>query len=186
LSLVAIKLFGVASEDSVVVGASEGDGLVEVSGAAGSGTEGFGVCGGCGSGALLGSERGLGCLWVYTHECGVARPPAAYVTGDGFRLGRWVVSRRAARGKDPVLDALLESLPGWTWSTRDLFFEERVRQFVAARDSGGLKGDRGLRDWAVCQWRAAATGELSMRKLEQLKGAVSWRLGQPTARCEIA
>jgi hypothetical protein len=122
-------------------------------------------------GSLSRIQRGLGCLWAYTREHGVARPPAVYVTADGFRLGRWVVSRRHERGRDPARDALLETLPGWTWNTRELRFEERLRQFSMARGSGGLSGDRVLRGWAVRQWRAAATGELSKRKLEQLEGA---------------
>lgn len=123
------------------------------------------------AGSLSSIGDGLGCLWAYTREHGVARPPATYVTGDGFRLGRWVVSRRAERGRDPARDALLESLPGWAWNTCDLWFEERLRQFSIARSSGGLRGDRGLRGWAVRQWRAAAAGELSQLKLEQLERA---------------
>lgn len=130
------------------------------------------------------SEYGLGCLWAYTREHGVARPPTVYVTADGFRLGRWVASRRRERGRDPARDALLESLPGWTWSTRDLWFEERVRQFAVARSSGGLSGDHALRAWAMRQWRAATTGRLSKRRLDRLEsvGVLAFASAQVSRR----
>jgi hypothetical protein len=69
---------------------------------------------------LQGRERTLMCLWEFVRERGHARPAAAYVAGDGFKLGRWVAYRRASRGRDPALDALLEPLPGWTWSVRSV------------------------------------------------------------------
>lgn len=146
---------GVAGDDVVVAGAAADGRLVKVPGRpVGGGRKGDDSARAVEAGPLSRHQRGLGCLWAYTCEHGVARPPAACVTGDGFRLGRWVVARRREHGRDPVRDALLESLPGWTWNTRDQRFEERLRQFLIA-NSGDLRGDHALRDWAVRQWEAA-------------------------------
>jgi hypothetical protein len=64
-------------------------------------------------------ERGLAVLRAHVERQGTATPsPTAIV--DGFRLGAWVRERRAehrAGGLPQDHVALLESLPGWRWST---------------------------------------------------------------------
>lgn len=117
------------------------------------------------------SERGLSCLWEYVREHADARPPFDYVTEDGFKLGSWVRRRRSQRGKNPVLDAQLESLPGWCWDTRDLRFKEGLARFEAAHAAGALYGDLWLRRWVRRQAGAAARGALSPNRLEQLQRA---------------
>ena len=56
----------------------------------------------------------------YADAHGHARPPAHYVSDDGFRLGAWVIGRRSRRAKLTEAQAGdLEALPGWTWDSRE-------------------------------------------------------------------
>ena len=114
-------------------------------------------------------QVGLAHLWAYVREHGHARPPGSYVPGDGYRLGRWVKWRRSQRGQDLVFDAFLESLPGWTWHTYSLAFNEWLERFELARSSGCIKGDLPLRRWIRRQAEAAARGKLSTARAEQLR-----------------
>jgi hypothetical protein len=116
-------------------------------------------------------EVGLTYLWAYVRENGHAHPPGPHVSGDGYRLGPWVRRRRSQRGRDPVIDALLESLPGWTWSARDLAFEEWLERFGIAKSSGRVQADRLLCRWVRRQVEAAARGELPATKAERLCAA---------------
>jgi Helicase associated domain len=116
-------------------------------------------------------EVALEHLWVFVCEHGHARPPGPYSCGDGYRLGRWVKWRRSQHGQDGVMDALLESLPGWTWSANDLAFDEWLERFELASSSGCVKGDLRLRRWIRRQREAAARGKLSASRAERLRRA---------------
>lgn len=61
-------------------------------------------------------ERGLASLRAYAARFGDCRVPHAYVDDDGFRLGAWVLKRRAesrSGGLRPERADRLESVPGW-------------------------------------------------------------------------
>lgn len=117
-------------------------------------------------------ERGLNAMWVFVCEHGHALPRYSYVTrDDDFRLGRWVNRLRRQRGKDPVMDALLESLPGWSWDTYEQAFDRWLMRFEAAREAGTLQGDLSLRSWARRQKSAAAADSLSITRRARLEKA---------------
>ena len=70
-----------------------------------------------------------------------------------------------------MLDAQLESLPGWTWNTREASFEEGVLRFEAAMVAGRVEGDLQLRRWIRRQADAVAMGRLAEHRLERLRKA---------------
>jgi|GEM_PF-1963873 hypothetical protein len=120
---------------------------------------------------MLSIERGLMHLWDYLQAHDTACVPNAYVTPDRFNLGGWVRTRRSYRGRDHAVDALLESLPGWTWAPLERAFAEQLRRFERAADANRLTGNRKLLNWAGKQRRAAQAGKLSQSRLSQLRDA---------------
>lgn len=117
------------------------------------------------------TERGLAHIWEFVGEEGHARPPHSYVSSDGFALGKWVSWRRKARGKDPKIDVLLGSLPGWSWNAHESAFDRRLIEFEAAWRAGTVEADRSLCRWALRQRAAAAEGRLPTAKRERLAKA---------------
>ena len=66
-------------------------------------------------------DAGFARLQQYVVEHGNSAVPTAFVDADGFRLGRWVHSRRhehLKRKSDPDRDRQLEELPGWMWQPK--------------------------------------------------------------------
>ena len=66
-------------------------------------------------------EQGLTRIRAYAAEHDTADVPREYVTGDGFKLGSWVIQRRIdnrAGRLSPSRAAALEALPGWRWGSR--------------------------------------------------------------------
>jgi hypothetical protein len=116
-------------------------------------------------------EDALVHLWAYVQERLTADVSASYVATDGFRLGAWVARRRRRRGEDRALDAVLEALPGWTWSPVEKVFLERVREFERAASRDGMIGSPSLRRWAREQRRAAEEDRLSPARVERLRAA---------------
>lgn len=116
-------------------------------------------------------ETGFAHLWGYVKEHGTARVPRSYTSPDGYRLGNWIHRRRECQGRDPRLDRLLESLPGWTWAPFEQRFEENVRCLEAAIESDRLAGDRALMGWLSCQRVRARSGRLAQERLERLQRA---------------
>jgi acyl-CoA-binding protein len=58
-------------------------------------------------------------LKAYVAETGNARPPNSFRTLDGFALGLWMTRQRQNRDSlSQVRIALLESLKGWSWSSK--------------------------------------------------------------------
>ncbi len=67
-------------------------------------------------------EKNYGQLLAYVRQHGNARVPPSHVSGDGDRLGAWVVEQRDrfTRGMlEPDRARRLEQLPGWTWGPRN-------------------------------------------------------------------
>ncbi len=120
---------------------------------------------------VLSNEEGLTHLWDYLRAHDTACVPNAYVAPDGFNLGGWVHTRRSYRGRDHAVDALLESLPGWTWALRERAFAEQLLRFERAAEANRLTGNRKLLNWAHKQRRAAQAGKLSQSRLAQLRDA---------------
>ncbi len=63
-------------------------------------------------------EQGFSDVITYVTKHGNARVPARHVTSDGFNLGTWACTQRAAyRNNKLSADrmARLEALPGWVW-----------------------------------------------------------------------
>ncbi len=110
-------------------------------------------------------------LWGHVRDGGSAWVETSYVCVDGFRLGAWVHRCRRRRGADPELDALLESLPGWTWTPIEERFRRRVRIVQEAARAGRLRGDRRLSAWLNEQKRAVRTGRLDHGRVELLRQA---------------
>jgi hypothetical protein len=110
-------------------------------------------------------------MWSYVRERHSGWVPTSYVCDDGFQLGMWVHRRRRRRGADPELDALLQSLPGWTWEPLQEGFQRRVRLAQEAALSGRLSHDLRLRDWVAEQRRAARAGRFDAARVELLEEA---------------
>ena len=129
--------------------------------------------------------EGLRYLRSYVAEHGNAGVDTVTVH-EGFALGGWVARRRAnyRRGTlDPVRAAVLEALPGWTWSrTVDTWPRGLVVlwSYVAAHGTARVPLDAMHRRYPLGRWVAARRaqyhrGTLTPEKvgiLEQLPGWV--------------
>jgi hypothetical protein len=110
-------------------------------------------------------------------QWGQIRPPfpadvlSSYMAPDGFELGAWIANRRRLRGKDSAIDAVLESLPGWTWSPVERAFLKRVQEFERVAKDKRAVGNPSLRRWVREQGRAAQVGKLSAARVERLRAA---------------
>jgi len=77
-------------------------------------------------------------LLAYVTEFGDCRSLRSYICADGFRLGVWVHSQRAAESKmSPDRKARLGALPGWTWNTFDAAWETSFRHLAAYAAANG-------------------------------------------------
>ncbi|NBY46219.1 MAG: hypothetical protein EBQ56_00285 [Proteobacteria bacterium] len=82
-------------------------------------------------------EEGFARLQDYVADKGDCRVPANHVTGDGYRLGSWVIKQRSMRDTMPAeRKRRLEAVPGWTWHTKETQWEEgfaRLEAYVAEK-----------------------------------------------------
>jgi hypothetical protein len=116
-------------------------------------------------------EDALVHVWDYVREHGAADVLSSYVAPDGFELGAWIANRRRLRGKDSAIDAVLESLSGWTWSPVERAFLKRVQEFERVAKDKRAVGNPSLRRWVREQGRAAQVGKLSAARVERLRAA---------------
>ena len=128
-------------------------------------------------------EFWFGLLERFVEDNGHACVPRSY-TADGYRLGDWVISQRAAhtRGSlDVDRQRRLEELPGWTWDTRADQWEEGFRRLLDyvkrhghARPLASYKvDDYQLGKWVSKQREKRDEGRLDAdreRRLEELPG----------------
>jgi hypothetical protein len=131
-------------------------------------------------------RAGLTALRTYVAARGGARMPPTYRAPDGFRLGAWVVARRAEhrRGQLPSdRVAELEAVPGWSWDPFKDDFEAglaALRGFVAehghARVPVGYVAADGFRlgawvDNRRTEWKR---GRLSQERVVPLESLTGW------------
>ncbi|NDB22083.1 MAG: hypothetical protein EB020_14575, partial [Proteobacteria bacterium] len=64
-------------------------------------------------------EEAFARLGAFVVDRGDCRVPLDHVTGDGYRLGMWVVAQRTTRDTMTAeRRGRLEALPGWVWTIR--------------------------------------------------------------------
>ena len=92
------------------------------------------------------------------------------------RVGRTLQYLRSSRDILPPDDrALVESIPGWTWSVHGDKFHARLREFIAevALHPSGPVSHR-VRRWANFCVRKRSQGELSQERIDILSATPGW------------
>ena len=92
------------------------------------------------------------------------------------RVGRTLQYLRSSRDILPPDDrALVESIPGWTWSVHGDKFHARLREFIAevALHPSGPVSHR-VRRWADFCVRKRSQGELSQERIDILSATPGW------------
>jgi hypothetical protein len=92
------------------------------------------------------------------------------------RIGRTLQYLRSSRDILPPDDrALVESIPGWTWSVHGDKFHARLREFIAevALHPSGPVSHR-VRYWVNCCVRKRDRGELSQERIDILSATPGW------------
>lgn len=135
-------------------------------------------------------ENAFELLRDFADHNGSAAPGNRYKTDSGFPLGKWVSAQRQIC-EDPKKRARLESLPGWSWNTRDSAWEKGLRALLQYADEHGHatppqsyinRSGYGVGRWASKQRRVCKDPERRAR-LEALPGWVwdtreaSWEEG---------
>jgi hypothetical protein len=133
-------------------------------------------------------EIGFAHLEAFVVDKGHARVPQDFKTADGYPLGAWVGSQRAAH-RDATLmadrAALLEAfvVSGWTWAARADQWEKgfaHLEAFVAdtgdARVPAKFKTADGypLGAWVSKQRRRRSAGELGAERVARLEALDGW------------
>ena len=131
-------------------------------------------------------QEGLDQLRAYVAREGHARVPSSYVTDSGHQLGRWVSRQRTQHRKDKMpADRVveLESIPGWTWSTKEDAWQEGLHQLRAyvdreghARVPSSYVTDSGhhLGKWVSRQRTQFSNGKLSADQAAELESLPDW------------
>jgi hypothetical protein len=92
------------------------------------------------------------------------------------RIGRTLQYLRSSRDiLHPDDKALVESIPGWTWSVHGDKFHARLREFIAevALHPSGPVSHR-VRYWVKCCVRKRDRGELSQERIDILSATPGW------------
>lgn len=128
--------------------------------------------------------NGFARLQKYVAQCGHAAVPTAFVEEDGFRLGRWVHSRRTKHlsgESDFDRDRQLEELPGWLWRPKSDAWEAgyaRLKSYLSVHGHSNIPSDcvhdgYKLGAWVETQRSKKRAGTLKTereRRLEELPG----------------
>ncbi len=133
-----------------------------------------------------------GLLKQYTEKNGHANVPAEYTTEEnGYKLGRWVITQRAAYNKNKLSKQKIESLeqlPGWIWSSPDAAWDEgfkRLCEYVKREGHTRLphkhftEDGYNLRSWVVNQRRFYRRGIMPVERQQVLEKIPEWRWSFP-------
>ena len=131
-------------------------------------------------------EAWFGMLEQYVEQNGHALVPVAYVTVDGFPLGKWAEKQRTLYARDLLaIDRLqrLEKWPGWVWNINDARWATGLRHAQDYRDREGhalvkaiYETDDGypLGVWVNKQRTDYAKDLLAADRVQQLNAIDSW------------
>jgi Helicase associated domain/Helicase conserved C-terminal domain len=128
-------------------------------------------------------EDGFARLLGYVERHGDARVPDSYMA-DGYALGAWVGTQRAAHRKGtlvPDRQQRLEELPGWTWVLFDDQWEDglrRLQEYVECHGDADVPQSYKVDGYALGVWvtrqrRENNKGSLDairQRRLDEVRG----------------
>ncbi|TGD89224.1 DEAD/DEAH box helicase [Mycolicibacterium sp. CH28] len=134
-------------------------------------------------------EEGLGRLLQFVEAHHHANVPQNYVDADGYKLGSWVTTQRAARIAGRLKrerEQRLSALPGWTWNPRAdswaegykhlLQYVQRFHDAAVPRayiDETGYKLGR----WVATRCKQHQIGTLDPDRVHKLQGLPGWTWG---------
>jgi len=131
-----------------------------------------------------GWEEGFATLEKYVRREGHAHVPSSY-REDGYRLGQWVVSCRGRKeGLSSEQIFRLESLPGWTWNTKETAWEEgfaALEKYVGREGHARVPSSYREDAYRLGQWvsvqrsRKEGLSPERISKLDSLSGWV-WKI----------
>jgi len=131
-------------------------------------------------------------LLRYAEENGNCNVPFDYITSEGYRLGRWVTDQRyyynrgARKGLNEEQIALLEKIPGWTWTSnrrQGISWQEAYSKLLEYCQKEGharvhqhykTEDGYGLGNWVGTQRRFYKKGKLSKKKQQLLESLPGW------------
>ena len=123
-------------------------------------------------------EWWFGLLQRYTAENGDSVVPAAYAVNQ-IPLGRWVVTQRRAKVLGLLSQErqdLLDSTPGWVWSTHDAKWQGTLHQLhrhVEVHGSLPVPADA-LCHWIINQRARYRSGKMEPERIEELERLPGW------------
>ena len=130
-------------------------------------------------------EEGLAQLLAFVQREGHAVVPAAHTSDDGFSLGAWVNAQRTGYTSatlDSARRERLEAVPGWTWETRQVAWDEgfiHLMRFVEregharVRQGSREEGYR-LGGWVAEQRQAYREETLAPQRRARLEALPGW------------
>jgi len=129
-------------------------------------------------------EANLRLLRRFANREGHARVPSDYVEG-GVRLGGWVGHQRedhAAGRLDPLREASLERVSGWTWDPYEDAWQRATgalqryveRESHARVPIGHTEDDVALGAWVSAQRQGYRAGRLSKARVDELGAIPGW------------